>query len=130
MGVNPSVCSVVGVNPNVCGAIGVNPNVYGAIGVNPDVYGANGDVGNPSMVLAPVHVSASNQGFNFSDQTYGHVYNAYSNQPIFNTYCGEEYFLGCDYGTQPIETAFANYNVQINQTPAFGSGYQGLYQPF
>nr|KAF6360108.1 hypothetical protein mMyoMyo1_011066 [Myotis myotis] len=138
--VNPNVYGAVAVNPNVYGAVAVDPNVYGAVAVNPNVYGdfrvnrgvyrASGDVGNPTMVLAPVHISPCNQGCNYSDQAYGPFYNAYSNQPIFNSYNGGEHFVGCDYGTQPIGTALANYNVQLNQVPVFSTGYQGIYQPF
>lgn len=130
MRIHPNAHGAVRVDPNACGAIAVDPNVYGACGVDPGVYGVSGDVGNPTMVLAPVHISPCNQGFNYSDQAYGPFYNAYSNQPIFNNYGGGEHFVGCDYGTQPIGTALANYTVQLNQAPAFGTGYQGLYQPF
>ncbi|XP_005868077.1 PREDICTED: TAR DNA-binding protein 43-like [Myotis brandtii] len=138
--VNPNVYGAVAVNPNVYGAVAVDPNVYGAVAVDPNVYGAfrvnrgvyraSGDMGNPSMVLAPVHISPCNQGYNYSDQAYGPFYNAYSNQPIFNSYNGREHFVGCNYGTQPIGTALANYNVQLNQVPVFSTGYQGIYQPF
>lgn len=117
MSVHPNSCGAITVNPNVYGAVAVHPNVYEACRVNPSVYRVSGDVGNPTTVLAPVHISPCNHGFNYSDQAYGSFYNVSSNQPIFNSYGSGQHFVGCDYGTQPMGTALANYTVQLNQAP-------------
>eukprot|EP00069_Balaena_mysticetus_P003758 bmy_16925T0 len=104
---NPSVC---GANPSACGAnpsaCGANPNAFGA---DPNVCGAAGGGGGRSLstVFMPVPFSACNEGFNFCDQMYGNFYNAYNNQPIFNTY-GGHYFLGHNYGIHGCGTAFTN----------------------
>ncbi|XP_061034159.1 heterogeneous nuclear ribonucleoprotein D-like [Eubalaena glacialis] len=111
---NPSVCganpSACGANPSACGAnpsaCGANPNAFGA---DPNVCGAAGGGGGRSLstVFMPVPFSACNEGFNFCDQMYGNFYNAYNNQPIFNTY-GGHYFLGHNYGIHGCGTAFTN----------------------
>ncbi|XP_045369775.2 uncharacterized protein LOC105065942 [Camelus bactrianus] len=132
--VNPDPCGInpspFGINPNL---FGINPNPWGAIaspcGASPNAFGAVGGGRSPSTVFVPVPFSANNEGFNFSDQMYGNVHNPYNDQPVFNTY-GGEYFPGCTSGPQAFGNAFTNYNVQINQAAPYGSGYQGIYQPF
>ncbi|XP_072812679.1 uncharacterized protein [Vicugna pacos] len=140
-GINPdpwgAIASPCGASPNDFGAspnaFGASPNDFGAspnaFGASPNVFGAVGGGRSPSRVFVPVPFSANNEGFNFSDQMYGNVCNAYNDQPVFNTY-GGEYFLGCTSGPQAFGNAFTNYNVQINQAAPYGSGYQGIYQPF
>uniref|UniRef100_G1PYT7 RRM domain-containing protein n=1 Tax=Myotis lucifugus TaxID=59463 RepID=G1PYT7_MYOLU len=96
----------------------------------PKLDNASGGGEPPTKPNAPGAGGVNNQGCNYSDQAHGPFYNAYSNQPIFNSYNGREHFVGCIYGTQPIGTALANYNVQLNQVPVFSTGYPGIYQPF
>ncbi|XP_059766403.1 heterogeneous nuclear ribonucleoprotein D-like [Balaenoptera ricei] len=99
-GANPSAFAA---NPSACGA---NPNAFGA---DPNVCGAVGGGGGRSLstVFMPVPFSACYEGFNFCDQMYGNFYNAYNNQPIFNTY-GGHYFLGPNYGIHGCGTAFTH----------------------
>ncbi|XP_021044278.1 RNA-binding protein Musashi homolog 2-like [Mus pahari] len=127
---------VLATNPNVFRTsqyvLGTNPNAFGSsqyfvgatqnnFGPNQYSFGANGNL------CGAAGSGGSTGGYNFS-QVYGNFLNVCNTLPAFHGSNGDYFFL-YSYGAYDVGSP-PNYNVQINQSPLLGNGYQGLYSAF